>query len=65
MGVGMRMVPGRKIGVVLRMMRGLGMRMVQGMVLIQLTVAVSIRAGLRSGLGRLGIIWLAVRPVPW
>jgi hypothetical protein len=65
MGVGMRMVPGRKIRFVLRMMRGLGMRMVHGVVLIQLTVAVSIRTGLGSGLRRLGIIRLAVRPVPW
>jgi hypothetical protein len=65
MRVGMRMVPGRKIGLVLRMMRGLGMRMIHRMVLIQLTVTVRIRAGLRSGLGRLGIIWLAIRPVPW
>jgi hypothetical protein len=51
MGMGMRMVPGREIGLVLGMMRGLGMRMVHGMVLVQLTVTVLIRAGLGSGLG--------------
>jgi len=51
MGVGMSIVPGRKIRLVLRMMRGPGMGMVHGMVLIQLTVTVLIRAGLGSGLG--------------
>ena len=65
MGVGMRIVPGRKFRLLLRMMRGLGMRMVQGMVLVQLTVTVRILAGLGSGLRCLGIVGLAIRPVPW
>ena len=65
MGVGMRIVPGRKFRLLLRMMRGLGMRMVQGMVLVQLTVTVSILAGLGSGFRCLGIVGLAIRPVPW
>jgi hypothetical protein len=51
MGVGMRMVPGRKIRLLLWMMRGVGVRMVHGMVLVQLTVTVCIRAGLGSGFG--------------
>jgi hypothetical protein len=51
MGAGMRMVPGRKIRFLLRMMRGLGMRVVHGMVLIQLTVTIRIPAGLGSRLG--------------
>jgi hypothetical protein len=63
MGVGMSIVPGRKIGLDLRMMRGMRMRMVHGMMLIQLTVPVLIRAGLGSGLGCLGIIRLAIRSV--
>jgi hypothetical protein len=41
------------------------MRMVQGMVLVQLSVTVSILAGLGSGLRCLGIVGLAIRPVPW
>lgn len=65
MGMGMRIVPGRKFGLLLRMMRGLGMRMVQGMVLVKLPVTVRIRAGLGSGFGCLGIIGLAIGPVPW
>jgi hypothetical protein len=50
MGMGMRSVPGRKLRLLLRMMRGLGMGMVQGMVLVQLTVTVRIRACPGSGL---------------
>jgi|MTBAKMStandDraft_1061839.scaffolds.fasta_scaffold17546_3 hypothetical protein len=63
MRVGMSIVPGRKIGLDLRMMRGMRMGMVHGMVLIQFTVPVLIRAGLGSGLGCLGIIRLAIRSV--
>jgi hypothetical protein len=51
MGVGMRMVPGRKIRLLLWMVRGVGVRMVQGVVLVQLAVTVCIRAGLGSGFG--------------
>jgi hypothetical protein len=65
MGMGMRSVPGRKIWLLLRMMRGLGMRMVQGMVLVKLPVTVRILAGLGSGFRCLGIVGLAIRPVPW
>jgi hypothetical protein len=65
MGMGMRIVPGRKFGLLLRMMRGLRMRMVQGMVLVKLPVTVRIRAGLGSGFRSLWVIGLAIRPVPW
>jgi hypothetical protein len=65
MGMGMRIVPGRKFRLLLRMMRGLGMRMVQGMVLVKLPVTVCILAGLGSGFRGLGIIRLAIGPVSW
>ena len=65
MGVGMRIVPRRENRLLLRMMRGLGVRVVQGMVLVQLTVTVCILAGLGSWFRCLGIIGLAIRPVPW
>ena len=65
MGVGMRIVPGWKLRLLLRMMRGLGMGMVQGMVLVQFTMTVRILARLGSGFGCLGIVGLAIRTVPW
>jgi len=65
MGMGMRIVPGRKFRLLLRMMRGLGMRMVQGMVLVKLPVTVRILAGLGSGFRGLRIIRLAIGAVSW
>jgi hypothetical protein len=45
------------------MVPGMGMRMVHGMVLVQITLPVLIRAVLGPGLGRLGIAMLAIWPV--
>lgn len=65
MGVGMSVVPGRKIRLILGLMRCLGMRMVHGMMLVLLSVPVHIRAVLGPGLGGLGIIRLAIGSVSW
>jgi hypothetical protein len=60
MGVGMGVVPGRKIRLLPGVMRGMGMRMVHRMVLVLFTVPILIRAGLGPGQGGLGIIRLAI-----
>jgi hypothetical protein len=65
MEMGMSVVPGRKIRLHLRMMRGLGMRMVHRMMLVLFTVPFFIRAVLGPGLRRLGIIRLAIRSMSW
>ncbi len=61
----MSIVPGRKIRLDLGMMRGMRMRMVHGMMLVQFPVPVFIRAGLGPGLWGLRIIRLAIRSVSW
>ena len=61
----MSVVPGRKIRLLMRVMLGLGMRMVHRMMLVHLTVPVFIRAVLGPGLGGLGIIRLAIGSVSW
>jgi hypothetical protein len=65
MGMGMSMVPWRKIRPVLGVMLWTGMRMIQGMVLVQPAVTVRVRARPGSRPGRLGIIGLAVWSVSW
>lgn len=61
----MSVVPGRKIRLHLGMMRGLGMRMVHGMMLVLFTVPFFIRAVLGPGLGGLGITRLAIGSMSW
>ena len=63
MGMGMGVVPWREVCFFLGMVDGMGMRMVHGMVLVQFTLPVLVRAGPRPGLGRLGIVMLAIRAV--
>jgi hypothetical protein len=53
--LGMGMVPGREGRLVLGMVRTLRMGVIEGMVLVQFAVTVFVRAGLGSGLWRLGI----------
>ncbi|MCX6693656.1 MAG: hypothetical protein NT074_03775 [Methanomicrobiales archaeon] len=47
------------------MMRSLGMRMIKGVVLVQFTVPVFIRAVLGPGLWGLGIIRLSIGSLSW
>ena len=63
MGMGMGVVPGSEVYFFLRMVLGMGVRMIHGMVLVQFTLPVLIRAGVGPGLGRFWIVMLAVRPV--
>ena len=63
MGMGMGVVPGSEVCFFLRMVPGMGVRMIHGMVLVQFTLPVLVRAGLGPGLGRLGIVMLAIWPV--
>jgi|GEM_PF-4457621 len=64
-GIGLNVMRGKKIRLDLWMMRGVRMRMVHGMMLVQFPVPVCIRAGLRPGQWRLRIIRLAIRSVSW
>ena len=63
MGMGMGVVPGSEVCFFLRMVPGMGVRMIHGMVLVQFTLPVLVRAGPGPGLGRLGIVMLAIWPV--
>ncbi len=65
MRMGMRMVPGRQGRFFLRMMGGMRVWGIEGMVLFQFTVPVLIRAGLGPGKGGFGIIGLAVGSMSW
>jgi hypothetical protein len=65
MKMGMSVVPGRKIRLHLRMMGGLGMWMVHGMMLVLFTVPFFIRAVLGSRLRGLRIIRLAIGSMAW
>jgi hypothetical protein len=65
MEMGMSVVPVRKIRLHLGMMRGLGMRMVHGMMLVLFTVPFFIRAVLGPGLGGLRITRLAIGSMAW
>jgi len=60
MGMGMGVVPWREVCFFLRMVPGMRVRMVHGMVLVQFTLPVLVRAGPGPGLGRLGIVMLAI-----
>ncbi|MDD1707017.1 MAG: hypothetical protein LUO81_02330 [Methanoregulaceae archaeon] len=65
MEMGMSVMPGRKIRLLLGMMRGLGLRMVHGMMLVLFTVPFFIRAVLGPGLGGLRIIGLTIGSMAW
>ena len=60
MGMGMGVVPGREVCFFLGMVPGMRVRVVHGMVLVQFTLPVLIRTGPGPGLGRLGIVMLAI-----
>lgn len=61
----MRVVPGRKIVLLLGMMRELGMRMVHGMMLVFFTVPIVIRACVGPGLRSFWIPGLAIWSLSW
>jgi len=63
MGMRMGVVAGREVCFFLGMVPGMRVRMVHGMVLVQFTLPVLVRAGPGPGLGRLGIVMLAIRAV--
>ena len=64
-GVGMSIMPGREDWLFLRVMWRVRMRRIKGMMLIHFTVPILIRAGLRTGLGGLWIIFLAIGSPSW
>jgi uncharacterized membrane protein len=65
MGVGMSVVPVREDWFFLRMVGRVRMGRIKGVVLFQFTVPILIWAGLKPGLGGLGIIRLAIRSASW